>query len=255
MLCFDFRRNYTTCIKQIIRYSKSSVTIAAHIERKFSYLFTLLRANSVIPLVSVSYSFITQKASNSETVLICLLSLYIVPIFIGFCFYLNLYLSAWSAYSASASRTHRHTHIHVCACTQIHRHTQTHIRAYPEYGGLQQASVPQQHLYKYKHMQGTQYKPRHAQRKSSAIAWICLAGFGKVYYSAGCLVKRIVYNQFPLHYSAVVALQAVAIYAVIFLGGFFFPCKHSWHSCEITAILSGDGLPVGTTNSFPQASH
>lgn len=65
----------------------------------------------------------------------------------------------------------------------------------------------------------------------------------------------IVYNQFPLHYFAVVALQAVAIYAVILLGDFFFPCKHSWHSCEITAILSGDGLPVVTTNSFPQASH
>lgn len=196
MLCFDFRRNYTlTYIKQILRYSKSSVTIAAILEESFlTFLLCLLRANSVIPLLSVSYSFITQKASNSKTVLICLLSLYIVSIFIGFCFYLILYLSAFSAYSASASRTHRHIHIHMCACTQIHRHTQTHIRAYPEYGCLQQASVPQQHLYKYKHMQCTQYKPRRAQRKSSAIAWICLAGFGKVYYSAGCLVKRIVYN-------------------------------------------------------------
>lgn len=183
-----------TYIKQILRYSKSSVTIAAHIGRKFSYLFTLFAESQQCHPLSVSYSFITQKASNSETVLICLLSLYIVSIFIGFCFYLNLYLSAFSAYGASASRTHRHIYIHMCACTQIHRHTQTHIRAYPEYGCLQQASVPQQHLYKYKHMQCTQYKPRHAQRKSSAIAWICLAGFGKVYYSAGCLVKRILYN-------------------------------------------------------------
>lgn len=55
---------------------------------------------------------------------------------------------------------------------------------------------------------------------------MCLAGFRKVYYSAGCLVKRIVYNQFPLHYSAVVALQAVAIYAVILLGVCFFYFSH-----------------------------
>lgn len=180
----------------MIRDSKS-VTSTAHIGKKFSYLFTsFAESQQCHPLshFSVSYSFIIQKASNSETVLICLPSLYIVSIFIGFCFYLNLYLSALSAYSASASCTHRHIYIHMCACTQIHRHTQTHIRAYPEYGCLQQASVPQQDLYKYKHMQCTQYKPRHAQRKSSAIAWICLAGFGKVYYSAGCLVKRIVYN-------------------------------------------------------------
>lgn len=127
MLCFDFRRNYTmTCIKQILRYCKSSVTIAAYIGRKFSYLFTLFAESQQCHPLSVSYSFITQKASNSETVLICLLSLYIVPVFIGFCFYLNLYLSALSAYSASASRTHRHIYIHMCARTQIHTHTHKH---------------------------------------------------------------------------------------------------------------------------------
>lgn len=117
-----------------------------------------------------------------------------------------------------------HTDRHRYTCVHAHKYT-AHINthtAIPRVRGLQQASAPQQHLYKYKHMHCTQCKPRRAQRKSSAIAWICLAGFGKVYYSAGCLVKRIVHNQFPLHYSAVVALQAVAIYAVILLGGFFF---------------------------------
>lgn len=127
MLCFDFRRNYTmTCIMQIIRYSKSSITIADHIARKFSYLFTLFAESQQCHPLSVSYSFIIQKASHSETVLICLLSLYIVSIFIGFCFYLNLYLSALSAYSASASRTHRHIYIHVCTHTDIQTHINTH---------------------------------------------------------------------------------------------------------------------------------
>lgn len=55
-----------------------------------------------------------------------MLSLYIVPIFIGLCFYLNLYLSALSAYSASVSQTHRHIYTHTCACTQIYRHINTH---------------------------------------------------------------------------------------------------------------------------------
>jgi len=130
MLCFhplDFnpRRNYTaTCIKQM-RDSKSSVIAATHIGKKLSYLFTMFaESQQCHPFshFSVSYSFIIQNASNNETVLICLLSLYIVSIFIGLCFYLNLYLSTLSAYSASVSHTHRHIYIHTYACTQIYRH-------------------------------------------------------------------------------------------------------------------------------------
>lgn len=119
-------RNYTMIsIRQIIRDSKSPTIIAAHIGKKFSYLFTTFaESQQCHPLshFSVSNSFIIRNASNNETVQICLLSLYIVSVFIGLCFYLDLYLSALSAYSASVSHTHRHIYIHMRACTQIYRH-------------------------------------------------------------------------------------------------------------------------------------
>lgn len=135
MLCFvsilfNPRSNYTmTCFKQIIRGSKSTVIIAAHIGRKLSYLFMMsAESQQHHPLshFSVSYSFIKQNASNNETMLICLLSLYIVSVFIGLCFYLNLYLSALSAYSASVSHTHRHIYTHVC----MHTNTQIYINTH-----------------------------------------------------------------------------------------------------------------------------
>lgn len=104
--------------------SKSSAVIAAYIGKKFTYLFTFAESQQCHPLshLSVSSSFIIQNASNNETVQTCLLSLYIVSVFIGLCFYLDLYLSALSAYSASVSHTHRHIYIHMRACTQIYRH-------------------------------------------------------------------------------------------------------------------------------------
>lgn len=69
---------------------------------------------SIISMSVTDFQYFYYKtASNNEMVLIRLLSLYITSIFIYLCFYLQLYLSALSAYSASVSHTHRRIFIYI----------------------------------------------------------------------------------------------------------------------------------------------